>query len=477
MQRREQWEREVREQARKDGWWRPAGAVVAAVSGGPDSMALLHLLKTMAEEAPFRLVAAHVNHRFRGAESDAEAELVRRVAAEWGVPCACAAIDVPAYIAETGMNAQAAAREKRYAFLTGTARQHACDTLLLAHHADDQAETVLMRILRGTGPGGLAGISRRRTEKGLELIRPLLRITKYELLEYCKRNGVPYAVDSSNADSHYFRNAVRLETMPMLEAHNPRLREALARLAEMTAADEDYMEAAAREVFDRAAKPAGDGFRLERRRFRSLHAALQRRLIKLILSCSSNPRETAQYRHVDAVVSALERESPTVVRLELGSGWELNREYEEAYIGPAVPRSLPYHYFAGEATDEIRIAETGDTIRFRLLEGAWLRKPESAHEAFFDPASLRYPLQVRSRLPGDILQPDGLNGTKKVQDMFVDAKVPGSRRDRMAHLTDGDGRLLWIPGLRRSGHALVTPDTRNTLRVELLEAGRGESDA
>lgn len=465
MRQHETWIEDVKALGREAGWLRAGGTVVAAVSGGPDSMALLHLLKEMAETESLRVVAAHANHQFRGAESDAEGELVRRAASDWGVAFESTSLGMPDYIEETGLNAQSASREKRYAFLRGIADKYGSSYLLTAHHADDQAETVLMRMIRGTGIGGLAGISYRRREDHLELIRPLLRITKCELLEYCKRNGVPYAVDSSNADRHYFRNVIRLDVLPALERYNPRLRDSLARLSEMAAADDNYMEEQAARIFREAATPSGDGFRLERRRFRSLHVALQRRVIKLILNCSANPRQMLDFRLVEEILELLSQERPTTVRVDIGDGWVLSREYDVTYIGPERFETSGFAYSADENTTEIAIPETGGSLRLERLEGAVQGLPGNRNEACFDAEELSYPLLVRSRLAGDAMRPYGLNGTKKVQDMFVDAKVPRSRRDQVPLLADDDGRVLWIPGLRRSDHALVREHTRITLRA------------
>ncbi|WP_219643860.1 tRNA lysidine(34) synthetase TilS [Cohnella sp. CFH 77786] len=453
-------------EAEQAGWWTQELSAVAAVSGGPDSMALLHLLWRMAQERPFPLVAAHVNHRFRGAEAEAEAELVARAAERWGIPFEAAAIDVPAYIEETGMNPQSAAREKRYEFLRQAAASHAASCLFLGHHADDQAETVLMRVLRGTGVSGLGGIPYRRKEGNLELIRPLLRMTKRELLTYCERNGVPYAVDSSNLTRHYFRNAVRLDLFPMLEQYNPRFKESLIRLAEAAAADDDYLEAETARLLPETAVRSGRGFRLERRRFRGLHVALQRRLIKLILKYSSDPWHSLEFRLIEDILEALADENNTVTRMDLGGGWTLVREYDEAYLGPLPEERSGYRLPVREFPCEFRLGN-GRSIGFERLEGAVTSLPDNRWEAFFDESCLKLPLIVRTRLPGDRMEPAGLNGTKKVQDMFVDAKIPRSKRDDWPLIADAEGRILWIPGLRRSRLAPVRPDTAATLRIEM----------
>jgi len=460
----------VRAEGAAKGWWVPGATIVAAVSGGPDSMALLHLLKAISIREQFAVAAAHLDHRFRGEESAAEARLVRETAELWGIPCDIGAVDLPHYIEETGMNPQAASREKRYAFLREAASRRGARAIMTAHHGDDQAETVLMRIIRGTGVGGLAGIPERRTEGEVELIRPLLRITKRELLEYCERNGVPYAFDSSNAKRHYFRNAVRIDLMPVLEQYNPQVRSSLARLAELASAEHDYMEREARRALGEAAVREGSGWRLERRRLCGFHVALQRRVIKLILNCLVSPWGEADFDRVEAAVAAIAAESPSVVRLDLGRGIQLVREYDSVRLGPSAPRSLPFRYVVARGDNEVRVPEYGAVFHFQRLQQAPARMPDPAVEIVLDEAALAWPLVIRTRQPGDRMRPMGLNGSKKVQDMFVDAKVPRSDRDRYPLLADAANRILWIPGLRRSAHAAIRSADAPAVRVTFAKS-------
>lgn len=454
----------------------PGACVVAAVSGGPDSMALLHIMKAAADRDGWRVVAAHANHGFRGAESDAEAALVRETADAWGVPLAVASLEMPAYIAATGLNSQAASRERRYAWLRETARACGASAIAVAHHADDQAETVLMRVLRGSGITGLAGIPARRPEQELELIRPLLRITKSELLAYNERHGVPYAHDSSNAKTHYLRNAIRLEALPLLERYNPELRSALNRLAELASAEDDYMEAEARRHLTAGAVREGEGWRLEAGYFRDLHLALQRRMIKLILNglAGLQSGDQAHYERVDEIVAAVAAGRPDVARFDIGSGLVLIREYGFAYIGPEPLHhdgyclDVPALPARGERL-ELNVPECGLVFCFRHEPDIRGMTPSSRWEAFFDESALSLPLVVRSRRPGDRIDLLGLNGSKKVQDIFVDAKVPRSRRQCWPLLAGGDGAILWLPGLRRSRQAMP-PGTGAAIRVTCSES-------
>lgn len=447
-------------------WWRFGGAAVVAVSGGPDSMALLHMVAQMARVRPLRLIAAHVNHRFRGAESDAEAELVARTTREWGIPLEAAEIDVPYFIEETGLNAQSAARHKRYEFLMRTARQHGAGYVLFGHHADDQAETVLMRVLHGTGVSGLAGIPARRRENNVELFRPLLRITKGEILEYCERNGVPYAVDSSNSSRRYLRNAVRLDLIPQLEKINPRLKESLVRLADMAAADDDYLESETARLAGETATSSGEGYRVDLTRFGRLHVALQRRLIKLILKCCANRWQSLAYQQVDTLLEAMTDGRQTVTRFDIGGGWTFVREYDQAYIGPPPSEPSSYRLQVSEFPCSLRLGESGWQLQAQRFEARVL-PADHRWETWFDADELALPLTVRTRLPGDRMQPKGLNGTKKVQDMFVDAKIPRAKREGWPLVTDAEGRIVWIPGLRRSAIAAPNEHTRQWIRLDI----------
>jgi len=440
-------------------------AVVVAVSGGPDSVTLLHILFLLSGRYGWRLVAAHVNHRFRGAESDREAAFVADFAAKLGLPCRIATIDVPAFIEETALNAQTAARIKRYAFLHEVAAEFGAARIALAHHADDQAETLVMRILRGTGPTGLAGMPERRWEKKVELIRPLLRIYKSELLHYLAEHDLPYCLDSSNDERKYFRNRVRHDVMPALRAYNDQFPEALLRLSEMMRAENDYMDRSAERVFQTVVKPLPDGCRMRRSDFVELHLALQRRLIKLILTYLSWPMESIDFACMERMRLAMAQQRPANALIVVQEGLAVVREYGEVFVRTAFAKPEPFAYELTAGSGELRIPESEAVISWELTGPEAFSGKPSADEALFDAELLAWPLVLRSRRDGDRIAPYGLNGSKKVKDMFIDAKLPPSTRDRTPLLVDGAGHVLWIAGFRRSRHAAVTERTRQILRL------------
>jgi tRNA(Ile)-lysidine synthase len=449
----------------------PGDGVVVAVSGGPDSVALLHVLFSLSGSYGWKLVVAHVNHQFRGDESDSEAAFVVELANRLGLPYEIGDIDVPAYIEETSLNGQVAAREKRYAFLHEVAGKYQAKRIAFAHHADDQAETVMMRILRGTGPSGLVGIPEKRREKKVELIRPFLRIYKSDLMQYCTQHGFAYCQDSSNTLRKYFRNQVRLDVLPMLKQYNEHLSESLNRLTELMRAEDDYLEKDAVRVFRRIVTQQPDRCRLERSDFTDLHVALQRRLIKLILNCLCLGMDKLNFTNVELIREMLVKHQVSNQVLEVDEQLYIVREYEAVRFQTFAPSFRSYQYKIDLNAGELTLPEADGNLVYSLIHsevGQTATHSSMEMDVYLDLEQLQLPLFVRSRKAGDRLEPYGLNGSKKVKDMFIDAKMPLSRRDVIPMLVDATGQVLWIAGFRRSRHALVRPETERVLHMKLM---------
>ncbi len=451
----------------------PQCAVVAAVSGGPDSTALLHMLHRLSHTWGFRLIAAHVNHQFRGPESDREAEQVAKFAAELGLPFEAVEIDVPAYIRSRSLNPQEAAREKRYEFLLDVANRHRAEHIALAHHADDQAETVLMRIIRGTGSSGLAGIPVQRTERGVKLVRPLLRVCKSELVEYCREQGLSYAQDSSNEQRKYFRNQIRLDALPYLRRYNPRLPQALNRLAAAARDDEEFMRSEARKRADQIVRMEAGRCDFSRKAFLEQPIALQRRLIKLILNYLALEEFSIEFVNLEHIRGSIARETPGTIKLDVGERIRLVREYDSVSLlhSARAEKAEEYAYALEAFPGERPIPQAGFKLRFDLIERGEADGPGMANmgrlEAVFDYDLLAHPLVVRNRRQGDRMEIKGLNGSKKVKNIFIDDKIEPSLRDRLPLIADRDGRILWIPGVRRSADALTRHTTQRILHLKL----------
>jgi tRNA(Ile)-lysidine synthase len=452
---------------------REGDGVVVAVSGGPDSMALLHVMLKLADRLKLRVVAAHMNHMFRGEESAEEADFVANYAAAAGIPCEVVHCDIPRKAEQQGGNPHAIAREERYRFLLQTAKQHRCQRIALAHHADDQAETVLMRLLRGTGPSGLAGIPARRTEQNVELIRPFLRIYKQTLVAYCEQQGLEYRIDSSNKERKYYRNRIRLDALPYLKQYNPQLSESLIRLSDMMRAEDDFLDQEAGDVLARWSYSDGM-YEFPRKEYMHLHLALQRRCLKLILKYVSQGADV-DFRVLEDARKAVVQESTPSLRLNL-PGCTMVREYDNVcLIQSALEAEQAVEPFelewtpGPELSSGLQLLGPGITMEWSWMTSKEARvRSDSRLEVWFDGDQIRYPLRFRPRKAGDRIRPFGLNGTKKVKDMYVDEKLPPAHRLRLPVLADGEGTILWIPGVRRSDHALVNEMTARVLYMKVF---------
>ncbi|MCC2684425.1 MAG: tilS [Paenibacillaceae bacterium] len=444
-------------------------SIVVAVSGGPDSAALLHILLILSAAWEWRLIVAHMNHGFRGEESDAEEAFVARWTADLQLPCEIGRCDVPGYAAASGQNPQLAAREKRYEFLRQTCFKYGAPRIALAHHADDQAETVLMRLIQGAGPAGLAGIPLKRTEKKVELIRPLLRIYKSEILDYCREQGIEYRVDSSNLSRKYTRNRIRLDLLPELTRYNPQIASSLNRLAETMRGEEEYMAQRAEEAYARLVTADERGFSLSRRQFADLPPALQRRVVKLILDCLALETGADGYDGFEGIErfrEAILRNDGGHVTYPINGRTLLSCEYGIARFHRVESTPGPYDLLIGEEAGTRVIPEANAVFTFTWYEAGSFAAEVTGDEAIFNGEQLEFPLHLRSRMPGDRIRVLGLNGSKKVKDIFIDDKIPLSRRNHLPLLADSAQRVLWIPGVRRSDHAVVTPETKRWLHVK-----------
>ncbi|MBC8080837.1 MAG: tRNA lysidine(34) synthetase TilS [Gorillibacterium sp.] len=459
--------RTVENMVREEQLFTKEDRIVFAVSGVPDSIALLSIIHLLSMDWRFKLTVAHVNHGFRKVESAREAAAVAELALKLGIPCETAVFDLPAYIKETGMNSQDAARKKRYEFLVATAEKTGAAKIALAHHAGDQAETVLMRIVRGTGPAGLSGIPAKRQFGHMELIRPFIRIDKEVLINHCLENNLTFHCDSSNKKRIYTRNRVRLDVLPALREFNPRLDESLNRLSELMQAENAYLKEETDSLFSCIVTNIDGGFAFSRAAFAGAHLALQRRLIKLILDyLSAGIRGTDEtgYVQTETIRSMILKVSPPNIQFDVGEGVEFLREYDRIKLH--APVKMPqdfFHYISlQDAEGSLLLEASGMKISWSTsdcLEALQSGGEISRNTVFFDLESLHFPLLVRSRREGDRISLFGLNGGKKVKDIFIDAKIPSGLRKIWPIIADSENTILWLPGLRRSAHSVMTEKT------------------
>ncbi len=443
----------------------PGDAVLVAISGGSDSTALLHALAQLRSCLGIRLCAAHIHHGIRGREADADARAAEELAAGIHVPFSLRRVDVPAHARKYSLSLETAARELRYAALEAIAKRRRANHIATGHTLDDQAETVLLNVLRGAGPRGLAGIPPVRGA----IIRPLIETKRVEAQQYCETQGLRYRVDRSNADLRHTRNRIRHEIIPALQRVQPAVASQLANLALIMRAEDEVMDWLADSVLCEIEAETEEGISIPRGGFVELPTAIQRRVIRKAIAKLKGDELDLEFERVDAVVHlALFGRTGAVV--ELPVGLFAKRGYREILIGcptQTADSTVSHHTPAiWELTvpGKISISEFGVSISARHSRSRKL--PSDPHIALVDADTLKLPLIVRTRRPGDRFRPTGMQAPTKLQDFFVNAKVPRADRDRIP-LVVSEKEIIWVAGYRVSDIAKVTERTRRTVRLEV----------
>ena len=415
------------------------GPVVVACSGGPDSLALLGILQALSDQLGLVLHVAHFDHRMRPT-SETDARVVERAARALGLPTHSGATPKPP-------RGEAEARDARYAFLRQAAKSTGAKAIALGHTRDDQAETVLLHLVRGSGVLGLAAMRPRRDD----LARPLLCLTREDTVAYSKTMGVRPVRDPTNASERYARNLVRLRVMPLLERLNPKARDALARVADNAALLSEVLRAAASHALDAAVDAGDDGVALDLDRLPVDDAIASE---ALAIAAERAGASGLSERHRSALL-ALARGDRGSARLDLPHGVAALREYRRLTIGPTQPQEEP--------------PEAIPLMPGRPVEwGEWAFALDDGTSDRLSPLRVRVPrgeLLVRAWRPGDRLVGGG-----KVQDVLTDAKVPRRARSSYPVVVTPAGEVLWVPGLARA--ALGGSESDMTLAARRRRSGR-----
>jgi tRNA(Ile)-lysidine synthase len=465
----------------------PGDAVVVGVSGGPDSLTLLHSLRALRDELQITLHVAHLNHQLRGSESDADAEFVAWLAREWDLPATVEARDVGAFAREQRLSLEEAARQARYAFLAEVAQRVGARVIAVAHHADDQAETVLMHFLRGAGMAGLRGMEYKTEIRdsrfqppipNLQLVRPLLNVTREEIEDYCKENSLTPRFDRSNLDMTFFRNRLRQEVLPYLETLNPNIRRVLLRTSHALADDYDFLQAQVRAAYAQVAREEEDTIVFARGAWSALHPALQRGTLRAAAQQLRSDLRNIDWTHIEGA-RRVALEKSTGAAATLVGGLMLVVGYNAFMVGmeprlrrglllPDLPLlhaeriALPVRGVV-ELPNSEWVVETGIASSQKETADRWtaLLDLEKCSGEFF----------LRRRRPGDRFQPTGLRGhTQSLHEFMIDKKIPHAARSALPLLIVSE-RIVWVCGWRLAEGVHVTPDTRQVWRVTFRKKG------
>lgn len=446
---------------RNQNLFQPGETVVVAVSGGADSVALLDIMTRL--ECGLHLVVAHLNHCLRGAESDADEAFVASLADSYHLPFVSQRFDVADLARRERLSLEDAGRRARYAFLEQSAAQFGASSIALAHHQDDQAETVLIRLLRGSGGTGLAAMAGASGEK---LKRPLLQVSRAKLEQYLKQRGLTFRTDSTNADTAILRNSIRHELIPLLRRYNPKVSQRLAATAEILAGDEELLDGLTKAAYQRLAVTEGGQVRFEVEPLMKEPRALRLRLYRRALTELRGDLMRIALAHLEAIDLLAASPRPNA-EATLPGACRVSRCYGVISLGRAAPRTPSS--WEQVVTGEGRYTLPGGGV-FVVQR---LPRPESLDtgsrwSAFLSPETVPFPWLLRGFRPGDRFTPLGMSGAQKIKDLFINEKVPPQLRRRIPLLLS-EGEIAWVPGVRLAERARVAPRIDGVLRVEILE--------
>ncbi|MGH9396408.1 MAG: tRNA lysidine(34) synthetase TilS [Terriglobia bacterium] len=443
----------------------PGERVGVAVSGGPDSMLLLHFVGQLAHEMGFCPAAVHFNHHLRDAESNGDERFVAGAAEALKIELFHAGADVGRAARDGKRNLEATARELRYRYFFSLVRQGKLDRVATAHTANDQAETVLMRLLRGTGARGLGGIFP-ALQGGV--VRPFLNVTRAEVETEIARRSVAFRVDRSNLDPRFTRNRIRQQLLPLLEKEfNPQIVLLLTSLAGRSRDDEAYLEHQAAEISRPWRIREGREERISTRALGELPPSLQRRVLRQMISAARGSPHGLTSLHIEQL-RRFSTSAQSGKALLLPAGIEASREFEWLVVRPRKLEQRASGFFCSISPPaEAHIP--GAVLKIRTIEYAGRSAPERPYNSnegvYIDFDKLAGDLVVRNWLAGDRFCPQGRRGPRKLKELFLERKIPAGRRHNWPVLLSGE-EIVWVRGFAPGGRFTVTDSTRRVLLIE-----------
>jgi len=441
--------------------------IIVGVSGGADSMCLLHVLKEISITYPFTINAIHINHGIRGKEAKKDENFVRDMCKEWKIAFRAYYIDIKKEALLRKCSEEEAGRLVRYETFERVRKEINGSKIAVAHNMNDQAETVLMKIFRGTGMKGLGGIPYIRDN----IIRPLLDITREEIENYCIHHNINYRQDYTNELNIYTRNRIRNELIPFVEdKFNPNIIKVLYNMSNILREEEDFLEEQAEDSFMICKKDEGlNVLKLDNVLLKSLHPVLQKRIIRIALKNLSGHIRNIEYGHIQDIIDLSEK--PTGKRLNLPNQVIVKKEYEELIFQIGEEDFLPFSYEL-PVPGVLFINELGISIETKILDNKnFTLTNKNNYTKIFDYDRIGNTLHIRTKNKGDRISLG--NGNKKLKDFFIDEKIPRDIREKAPLLADGN-KVLWVIGYRYSDAYKITPSTTRILQVRVANMGEHE---
>lgn len=444
--------------------------IVVAVSGGPDSVCLLHILHSLCPALGIKLQVAHLDHLIRGTESEADALYVAKLVKKLSIPATIEKRDVKMYRKRHKISLEEAAREVRYNFLAEVVANTGAGCIAVGHTQNDNVETILLHLIRGTGMRGLRGLQPvtrwKLNEKNLTVVRPLLEISREETLSYCARHRLHPRQDSTNLSLAPLRNRIRLELLPLLKRYNPQVVTAILRTAHLAGDDIAYLEKHAADLWRRVASKQGDSIILDKESLRRLHPSLQRYILRLALEKQVGNLKDIEARHVEELLESFN--SPAGKQISLPYGLVFSIDYDRYILAKETSALSPFPVIAGEYPVNIpgQTVVPGWYLQADIMSPGETIPSDDNFTAYFDFSRTGKNLTIRPRKRGDRFQPLGMEETKKLADFMLDARISKDWRPHVPILCAGN-KVLWVSGYRISESVKITNRTKQILRIKL----------
>ncbi len=442
--------------------------LIVGVSGGVDSMVLLRLLNACRQEFTLSLIVGHVNHGLRPTESEKEAELVQKETERLGLRFEYGQFNVKEFQKMGGLSPQDGARRIRFHFLNGLLKKYGADKIALGHNADDQVETVLLRLLRGSGLKGLKGMLPFREGR---IIRPLLEVWRKEIESFARETEVPHVSDSSNLNGKYLRNRIRLNLLPLIEKeYQSNFKEIVLRTSAFLREENDYLERGAEEAYQKIVFEEKDSLSFQFSQYQSLHEAIQWRVVQKMLEKISGEeriREGGEGTEVNLISKKLKEPAPSFL-LPLSYGTCFEKRYDKVLLRKGRIESIPPFEVELISPGRTFIEEIGREVVIEEIEkdSPWQDIRGTSNTALLDYQTLQFPLKLRNFRPGDRFQPLGAKGTQRLKEFFIDHKIPRFERPKIPLLLSGE-MITWVVGHRIDERFKVHEKTHRVLKIEV----------
>lgn len=430
--------------------------IIIGVSGGADSICLFHILKSLQKDYNLKLTVAHINHGMRQEAKD-DAKFVEELCREWGIPYKEHRCNIVQLAKEQKMSEEVVGRNERYRFFETIRARYKADKIAVAHTMNDQAETMLMRLIRGSGVTGLGAIMAKRDF----IIRPLLMMSREEVETYCYANGLAFKEDLTNKMDIYTRNKLRLQVLPILKKEfNPKVIEAVSQAATQLQETENYLEIQTEEAYKLSVNQYEKGYSINIKALISFHKVIQSRIVRMAIENHKGNLKDISYTNVNDVLSLVDKQSGKSINL--GEKSLAIREHGDIKIIKE-EKTLGYNHNLDLGTN--KIVECHKKVELISLDsGDIIQRYENTYTKNIDYDKINGSLQIRTRQAGDRIQLKG--GSKKLKDFFIDEKVPKTCRDDIILIAD-QTNVIWVVGYRLSEAYYITDQTKHVLQIRM----------